>query len=63
VAGALDLYTVLTEAHGEQHFAAPTFLRTHPLTEDRIATLKAIQYEKGWDESAAVTPLVGFVAQ
>ncbi len=63
VAGALDLYTVLMKAHGEKHFAAPTFLRTHPLTEDRIATLKAIQYEKGWDDTAAVTPLVGFVAQ
>lgn len=63
VAGALDLYTVLMEAHGERHFAAPTFLRTHPLTESRIATLKSIQYEKGWDDSAPVTPLVGMVLQ
>ncbi len=62
-AGALDLYTVLMEAHGEKHFTAPTFLRTHPLTEDRVATLKAIQYERGWDDTAAVTPLVGFVTE
>ena len=59
-AGALDLYTVLMEAHGDKHFAAPTFLRTHPLTEDRIATLNAIQYENGWDDSAPVTPMFEF---
>ena len=38
-------------------------MRTHPLTEDRIETLKAIQYENGWDDSAAVTPLLGFGAE
>jgi len=57
VAGALDLYTVLLEEHGKESFAAPTFLRTHPLTEDRINALKAVQYEKGWDDSVPVTPL------
>ena len=63
VAGALDLYTVLLEAHGDKHFSAPTFLRTHPLTVDRIETLKAIQYEKGWNDTAPVTPLIDLVPQ
>lgn len=63
VAGALDLYTILLETHREKHFTAPVFLRTHPLTEDRIQMLKAIQYEKGWDDSAPVTPLAGMVPQ
>jgi predicted Zn-dependent protease len=57
VAGALDLYTVLLEAHAEGQFSAPSFMRTHPLTGDRIDDLKAVQYEKGWDDSAPVTPL------
>jgi len=63
VAGALDLYEVLLEEKKKRHFDAPAFLSTHPLTEARIETLRAIQYEKGWDDSPPVTPLVGMVVQ
>lgn len=63
VAGALDLYSVLLEAQADERLGAPTFMRTHPLTGDRIDALKAIQYKKGWDDSAPLVPLAGAFAR
>jgi predicted Zn-dependent protease len=57
VAGATDLYDVLIEEQQRKGIDAPVFLSTHPLTDDRISALRALQVKRGWDAAAPTTPL------
>jgi Zn-dependent protease with chaperone function len=57
VNGSLDLYRVLLkEADGTGHWQ-PAFLRTHPLTTDRIGTLRALAESRGWRLKGPLIPL------
>lgn len=57
IAGALQLYDVLLDEHGETGESLPVFLSTHPLTADRIDTLRALAREQGWRSEGEVTAL------
>lgn len=56
-AGALDSYEVLLEHSGGSVEDLPAFLRTHPLTHDRVRELKAIQMNLDWSETGSTKPL------
>ena len=56
-AGALDLYDVLLDEHEKAGLTIPVFLSTHPLTTERIATLRALARERGWPDTGEIAPL------
>jgi len=42
---------------GKATDGGPTFLRTHPATDERISRLAALAAERGWTASGELTPL------
>ncbi len=57
VAGSNDLFTILMQAHNADSSEPPTFLSTHPLTQDRIEKLTSYAEERGWNINAELTPI------
>ena len=62
-AGALDLYQVLLKTADGLPGELPVFLRTHPLTNDRIRELKVLQLDMGWPSAGTTTPLAAELNQ
>ncbi len=56
-AGALQLYEVLLDEHGETGKNLPVFLSSHPLTTERIINLRALAGERGWPDIGEITAL------
>jgi len=65
VAGSAELFTVLLEEERDAPLAASqiSFLRSHPLSEQRIAELQAQAEANHWSLSASTTPLPDFIAK
>lgn len=55
--GALGLYKVLLEKSGKSNFLQPEFMRTHPLTNNRVTQLEDTAKEHNWRSSGEITPL------
>ena len=61
VAGTNDLFKALMQAHDPDEVEPPTFLSTHPLTQERIDDLKKYAQKKGWDTNTDLTPIPKFL--
>lgn len=62
-AGSRELFQVLLREEEKASLGIPRvdFLRTHPLSEERIEAMTQLAAERGWSLDAEHTPLPGFV--